>query len=87
MASSRTDSRRSAVARRSRRRACLVCSSVRARSTSSALTRTAQFRDIRPKAASGVADISEASALLGHSKEWITERIYRRIGAVAKPAK
>ena len=46
-----------------------------------------QFRDIRPKAASEIADISEASALLGHSKEWITERIYRRIGAVAKPAK
>lgn len=33
-----------------------------------------QFRDIRPKAASEIADISEASALLGHSKEGITER-------------
>ena len=42
-----------------------------------------QFRDIRPKAASEIADISEASALLGHSKEGITERVYRRIGAVA----
>ena len=44
-------------------------------------------RDIRPKAASDIADIREASALLGHSKEGITERVYRRIGAVAKPTK
>lgn len=46
-----------------------------------------QFRDIRPKAASEIADISEASALLGHSKEGITERVYRRVGAIAKPTK
>lgn len=46
-----------------------------------------QFRDIRPKAASEIRDLSEASVLLGHSKEGITERVYRRVGAVAKPSK
>lgn len=46
-----------------------------------------QFRDIRPKAASEIRDVADASALLGHSKEGITERVYRRVGAVAKPAK
>ena len=46
-----------------------------------------QFKDIRPKAASEISDISEASALLGHSKEGITERVYRRIGSVAKPSR
>lgn len=46
-----------------------------------------QFKDIRPKAASEIDDIAEASALLGHSKEGITERVYRRIGSVAKPSK
>lgn len=44
-----------------------------------------QFRDIRPKAASEIANISEASAL-GHSKEGITGRVYRRVGAIAKPS-
>ena len=29
-----------------------------------------QFRDIRPKAASEITDLSEASVLLDHSKEW-----------------
>ncbi|WP_213878634.1 tyrosine-type recombinase/integrase [Pseudomonas sp. dw_358] len=46
-----------------------------------------QFRDIRPKAASEIKDIEDASALLGHSKGEITKRVYRRIGAVAKPSK
>lgn len=46
-----------------------------------------QFRDIRPKAASEINDLSEASVLLGHSKEGITERVYRRAGAIAKPSK
>lgn len=46
-----------------------------------------QFRDIRPKAASEIQDVADASVLLGHSKEGITERVYRRVGAVAKPAK
>lgn len=46
-----------------------------------------QFRDIRPKAASEITDLGDASLLLGHSKEGITERVYRRIGAIAKPSK
>ncbi len=46
-----------------------------------------QFRDIRPKAASEITDLSDASVLLGHSKEGITERVYRRVGAIAKPSK
>jgi integrase len=46
-----------------------------------------QFRDIRPKAASEITDIGEASLLLGHTKGDITERVYRRIGAIAKPSK
>ena len=46
-----------------------------------------QFRDIRPKAASEITDLADASLLLGHSKESITERVYRRVGAIAKPSK
>ncbi|WP_308908910.1 hypothetical protein [Pseudomonas canadensis] len=46
-----------------------------------------QFRDIRPKAASEIIDIGDASLLLGHSKQEITKRVYRRIGATATPSK
>lgn len=46
-----------------------------------------QFRDVRPKAASEILDIGDASLLLGHSKQEITKRVYRRIGATAKPSK
>ena len=46
-----------------------------------------QFRDIRPKAASEIKDIEDASLLLGHTKGDITERVYRRVGAIAKPSK
>lgn len=46
-----------------------------------------QFRDIRPKAASEILDFGDASLLLGHTKGDITERVYRRIGAIAKPSK
>ncbi|MDD0975760.1 tyrosine-type recombinase/integrase [Pseudomonas fontis] len=46
-----------------------------------------QFRDIRPKAASEITDIEHASLLLGHTKGDITERVYRRVGALAKPTK
>ncbi len=42
-----------------------------------------QFRDIRPKAASEIKDIEDASLLLGHTKGDITERVYRRVGAIA----
>ena len=46
-----------------------------------------QFRGIRPKAASEIVDIGDASLLLGRSKEEVTKRVYRRIGATAKPSK
>ncbi|CAK9889806.1 hypothetical protein PS652_02637 [Pseudomonas fluorescens] len=46
-----------------------------------------QFRDIRPKAASEIEDISQASRLLGHSTQEITKRVYRRVGKVVSPSK
>lgn len=45
--------------------------------------RAFQFRDIRPKAASEI-ELSHAQALLGHSKEQITQTVYRRVGATVK---
>lgn len=42
-----------------------------------------QFRDIRPKAASEI-EIGHAQALLGHSKEQITQTVYRRVGATVR---
>ena len=45
-----------------------------------------QFRDIRPKAASEIG-LDHASRLLGHSKEDITRKVYRRIGEVVRPTK
>lgn len=45
-----------------------------------------QFRDIRPKAASET-DLAHAQKLLGHTKEQITETVYRRVGEVVKPTK
>lgn len=46
-----------------------------------------QFCDIRPKVASEIADVEHASLLIGHTKGDITERVYRRVGALAKPTK
>ncbi|ROO00539.1 integrase [Pseudomonas moraviensis] len=46
-----------------------------------------QFRDIRPKAAGDIQDISHASSLLGHSNEEMTKRVYRRLGEIVKPTK
>lgn len=46
-----------------------------------------QFRDIRPKAASDIQDISHASSLLGHSNEEMTKKVYRRLGEIVKPTK
>ncbi|WP_017517072.1 integrase [Pseudomonas nitroreducens] len=45
------------------------------------------FSDIRPKAASEIEDIADASKLLGHSKEEITKKVYRRVGEVVKPTR
>lgn len=44
-----------------------------------------QFRDIRPKSASDMNDVTLASKLLGHSKEDITRRIYVRKGQEVEP--
>ena len=46
-----------------------------------------QFRDIRPKAASEIADIGAASKLLGHSSQQITKSVYRRVGERVMPTK
>jgi integrase len=48
--------------------------------------RAFQFRDIRPKAASEL-PLEHASKLLGHTEHEITEKVYRRVGEVVKPAK
>lgn len=53
----------------------------------SATIRKFQFRDIRPKAASEIEDISHASRLLGHSTQEMTKKVYRRIGEIVKPTK
>lgn len=49
--------------------------------------RSFQFRDIRPKAASEIESLEDASALLGHTSQQITKQVYRRAGEVVKPTK
>lgn len=44
-----------------------------------------QFKDLRPKSASDMNDLSSASNLLGHTKEQITKMIYLRKGQEVKP--
>lgn len=46
-----------------------------------------QFRDIRPKAASEMSSLEDASKLLGHTDTQITQSVYRRLGEVVKPTK
>ena len=46
-----------------------------------------QFRDIRPKAASDIESLEQASDLLGHTTQGMTRRIYRRIGKAVDPTK
>jgi len=46
-----------------------------------------QFRDIRPKAASEIEDLTRASRLLGHSEQEITRQVYRRVGEIVSPTK
>ena len=46
-----------------------------------------RFSDIRPKAASEIDDLTDASKLLGHSKEQITNTVYRRVGEVVSPTR
>lgn len=49
--------------------------------------RNFQFRDIRPKAASEIDSLADASRLPGHTDKRITETVYRRIGEIVKPIK
>lgn len=49
--------------------------------------RAFQFRDIRPKAASEMTNLQDASDLLGHTDKGITKRVYRRAGELVKPTK
>lgn len=46
-----------------------------------------QFRDIRPKAASEIGDLTQASKLLGHTEQEITKKVYIRVGETVKPTK
>lgn len=46
-----------------------------------------QFRDIRHEAPPEILDIGDASPLLGHGEHEIAQRVYRRVGATAKPSK
>lgn len=46
-----------------------------------------QFRDIRPRAASDIGDLAQASKLLGHTEQQITRKVYRRVGETVKPTK
>jgi integrase len=46
-----------------------------------------QFPDIRPKAASEMASLDDASSLLGHTDKQITKRVYRRAGESVKSTK
>jgi len=46
-----------------------------------------QFRDIRPMAASDISDLESASNLLGHTKQEMTRRVYRRVGQPVKPTR
>jgi integrase len=46
-----------------------------------------QFRDIRPKAASEITSLEDASKLLGHTDKQITQKVYRRVGEVVKPTR
>jgi integrase len=55
--------------------------------TLAAAIRQFQFRDIRPKAASDIDDISHASRLLGHSTQEMTKKVYRRVGEIVCPTK
>jgi|SRR5450830_15277 len=49
--------------------------------------RAFQFRDIRPKAASEIVSLDDASKLLGHTDNQITQRVYRRVGESVKPTR
>lgn len=41
----------------------------------------------RPKAASEILDLGDASRLLGHTDKRITETVYRRVEEIVKPTR
>lgn len=49
--------------------------------------RQAQFRDVRPKAASEIATVQGASDLLGHTQQEITRKVYIRKGKEVLPVR
>lgn len=53
----------------------------------SAKIREFRFMDARPKVASEIEDLGEASRLLGHPKEAMTQKVYRRVGEIEKPTR
>lgn len=46
-----------------------------------------QFRDIRPKAASEIDDLGDASRLLGIRTSRFTQSVYRRFGEIVEPTR
>ena len=46
-----------------------------------------QFRDIRAKSASEIADLAAASSLLWHTEKEITEKVYLGIGQAVRPTR
>jgi integrase len=59
----------------------------RGRADLAARIKAFQFRDIRPKAASEMVSLEDASSLLGHTDKQLTKRVYRRAGELVKPTK
>jgi hypothetical protein len=49
--------------------------------------RAFKFRDIRPKAASEITSLEDASKLLGHTNKQITQKVCRRVGEIVKPTR
>ncbi|MCH8622897.1 hypothetical protein [Undibacterium sp. TS12] len=66
-----------------------VCCSLEADGNAALSTRISnfQFRDMRAKAATEIADISDASKLLDHTEQEITKKVYRRLGEDVKPTR
>jgi integrase len=69
------------------RNAAIAAAMDAGRDVLAARIRQYQFRDTRAKAASDVEDLATASKLLGHSKEEITQLVYRRRGEVTNPTR
>lgn len=69
-----------------RKRAAVIATAAKDHDLAAAIMQF-QFRDIRPKAASEIVSLEDASDLLGHTTQSMTKRVYRRVGKVVNPAK